>query len=100
MCCHKSVASCLRAKVFLNPCSCRLTPELDVSRWTGENDYFYRGDENCFVVGSGSGGRAALWIDADLNLGRTQSCPTFDNEPLVQTEDFLVKSLECWAFVM
>lgn len=39
-----------------------------------------------------------LWIDADIYHGRTQSCDTFDNEPLTgENEDFIVKAIEVWS---
>jgi hypothetical protein len=74
-----------------------MRPEFAPFKWTGENDYFFKGDTNSFVVGSGNG-KFGIWIDSDLNQGRTQSCPTFDNEPLTKEEDFTIQALECWAF--
>lgn len=44
-------------------------------------------------------GRFGLWLDGDLNQGRTQTCKTFANEPLSPDEDFWVRTLECWAFM-
>lgn len=55
------------------------------------------GEPRNFIIGSANG-KFALWIDEDLNQGRTESCSTFDNQPLT-TEDFTIKALECWAFV-
>ena len=66
--------------------------------WTGENNYFFRLTNEGLIVGSGDG-NFALWIDAEFYKGRSQSCSTFDSEPLT-TEDFTVKVLECWAFEM
>lgn len=44
-------------------------------------------------------GKFGLWLDGDLYLGRTQTCNTYGNEPLAPQEDFVVKTLECWAFL-
>lgn len=43
-------------------------------------------------------GHFGLYIDSDLNCGRTDSCSTFGNPPLTPESDFVVKILECWAF--
>eukprot|EP00095_Tigriopus_kingsejongensis_P000312 maker-scaffold292_size219010-snap-gene-0.23 protein:Tk00312 transcript:maker-scaffold292_size219010-snap-gene-0.23-mRNA-1 annotation:"oxidation resistance protein 1-like isoform x4" len=73
-------------------------PQFDVFHWTGENEYFLRCDQNNIFIGSGNG-RFAIWLDGDLNQGRTEASPTFDNQPLT-SEDFTLKTLECWAFVL
>lgn len=44
-------------------------------------------------------GKFGLWLDGDLNQGRSQRCSTYANDPLAPEEDFVVKTLECWAFV-
>lgn len=44
-------------------------------------------------------GKFGLWLDGDLNQGRTEACNTYGNEPLVNEQDFVVKILECWAFL-
>ena len=78
----------------------RLKPTIKAFNWTGENNFFYRVDTQCLIVGS-SKGKFGLWIDRDLNNGRSQSCATFDSEPLAgNSEDFVLKTLECWAFDM
>lgn len=46
-----------------------------------------------------SSGKFGLWLDGDLNQGRSQRCSTYANEPLAPEEDFVMKTLECWAFV-
>uniref|UniRef100_A0A1I8HHF5 Oxidation resistance protein 1 n=1 Tax=Macrostomum lignano TaxID=282301 RepID=A0A1I8HHF5_9PLAT len=69
--------------------------------WTGENMFFMRGDLDHFAIGS-SGGRCAIWLDADLCRGRSQPCETFNSPVLCgdsTEEDFLVRDLEIWAFV-
>ena len=74
-----------------------LRPDFAAYKWTGENEYFFKGNADSFVVGSGNG-KFGIWIDADLNKGSTQTCPTFDNDPLTRNGDFTVQALECWAF--
>lgn len=44
-------------------------------------------------------GKFGIWLDGDLNQGRTEACNTYGNEPLVNEQDFVVKILECWAFL-
>ena len=50
---------------------------------------------NYFVICSGLFG---LWLDGDLNHGRSHSCKTFDNETLSSKEDFICRGLEAWSF--
>lgn len=77
-----------------------LKPELRTFNWTGENNFFYRCDNSCLVVGS-SQGKFGLWLDRDLNKGRSQPCATFDSDHLTGvSEDFTLSTLECWAFEM
>ena len=77
-----------------------LKPAIEAFKWTGENNFFYRVNYDHVIVGS-SGGKFGLWIDRDLNKGRSQTCATFDNEPLAgDSEDFSIKTLECWTFDM
>ncbi|GFU12072.1 nuclear receptor coactivator 7 [Nephila pilipes] len=73
-------------------------PEFKIFHWSGENDYFIKGNVDSFFVGS-SEGHFGLWLDDDLFHGRTNSCQTFANDPLCPEEDFEVKSLEAWGFV-
>ncbi|VDO43171.1 unnamed protein product [Onchocerca flexuosa] len=48
-----------------------------------------------------SGGHYGLWLDADLNHGRTQACETFQNEPLTdESEDFSIQFVEAYGFRM
>lgn len=48
-------------------------------------------------VCSGGGEGNALYIDSELNHGRTGCCTTFDNPPLC-AESFQVALLEVWGF--
>jgi len=75
----------------------RFDGHVHVYSWTGENSYFIKGNNESLAIGAGDG-RFGLWLDGDLNQGRSQSCKTFANEPLSPNEDFWVKTLECWAF--
>ncbi|MEE6506771.1 hypothetical protein FKM82_007845 [Ascaphus truei] len=54
---------------------------------------FMSGSNLGIIVGGGGG--QALNIDADLNIGRTEHCETFDNPPLCQ-ENFHIQHLEVW----
>jgi len=74
-----------------------LKPTFNVYKWTGENTYFFKVDNDCMIIGSSKGSNA-IWVDADLYQGRTRACGTFDNPSLMKGEDFTLKTLECWAF--
>ncbi|XP_014223381.1 TLD domain-containing protein 2 isoform X8 [Trichogramma pretiosum] len=76
----------------------RFSPRFQVFNWTGDNVYFIKGNNESLAIGSGDG-KFGLWLDGDLYQGRTQSCSTYGNEPLAPSEDFVVKTLECWAFI-
>lgn len=45
-----------------------------------------------------SDGRVGLWIHHDLMHGHTETCPTFDNEPLAAQPDFECLGIEIWGF--
>ncbi|ESN96810.1 hypothetical protein HELRODRAFT_193374 [Helobdella robusta] len=66
--------------------------------WTGSNNFFIYGGNNCISIGSGDGAHG-LWFDEDLFRGRTQRCLTFNNDLLTEAEDFVVKYLETWRFI-
>ncbi|XP_055685874.1 TLD domain-containing protein 2 isoform X28 [Lutzomyia longipalpis] len=76
----------------------KFNPSFKVFHWTGENLYFIKGNPESLSIGAGDG-IFGLWLDGDLNQGRSQHCSTYGNEPLAPQEDFVVKTLECWAFV-
>ncbi|XP_023178943.2 uncharacterized protein LOC111604925 isoform X3 [Drosophila hydei] len=76
----------------------KFNPSFKVFHWTGENMYFIKGNMESLSIGAGDG-RFGLWLDGDLNQGRSQHCSTYGNEPLAPQEDFVIKTLECWAFV-
>lgn len=77
----------------------RTVPSFTVYNWSGDNPHFARGNADGLSVGAGEG-QFGLWLDSSLCQGRSQSCSTFNNQPLVPAEagDFVVKTLECWAF--
>ncbi|KAJ8951799.1 hypothetical protein NQ318_019772 [Aromia moschata] len=70
----------------------------NVYNWTGENLYFIKGNNESLSIGAGDG-KFGLWLDGDLYLGRSESCKTYGNDPLTPKRDFVVKTLECWAFI-
>ncbi|XP_036139003.1 nuclear receptor coactivator 7 isoform X4 [Monomorium pharaonis] len=76
----------------------RFTPRFQCFNWTGDNLYFIKGNNESLAIGAGDG-KFGLWLDGDLYQGRTQSCSTYGNEQLAPREDFVVKTLECWAFI-
>lgn len=76
----------------------KFNPSFKVFHWTGENLYFIKGNPESLSIGAGDG-KFGLWLDGDLNQGRSQQCSTYANEPLSPQEDFVVKTMECWAFV-
>ncbi|KAJ8322197.1 hypothetical protein KUTeg_000668 [Tegillarca granosa] len=73
-------------------------PEFQIFRWTGENNFFMKGNAESLSIGAGQG-VFGLWFDGDLYHGRTNRCETYDNDLLTVSEDFVVKGLEAWAFV-
>ncbi|KAH0631850.1 hypothetical protein JD844_019727 [Phrynosoma platyrhinos] len=52
---------------------------------------FMAGSVECIIIGGGDG--QALYIDADLNHGRTGHCNTFNNQPLC-SESFQIAVME------
>ncbi|XP_053382496.1 nuclear receptor coactivator 7-like isoform X4 [Mercenaria mercenaria] len=73
-------------------------PEFKVFNWTGENNFFIKGNQESLSIGAGQG-VFGLWFDEDLYHGRTNKCETFDNDILTCSEDFVVKGVEAWAFI-
>ncbi|XP_060560372.1 nuclear receptor coactivator 7-like isoform X4 [Ruditapes philippinarum] len=73
-------------------------PEFKVFNWTGENNFFIKGNQESLSIGAGQG-VFGLWFDEDLYHGRTNKCETFDNDLLTSSEDFVVKGVEAWAFI-
>jgi len=72
-------------------------PTWHLYSWSGDNQLFVRGTASDLVVGAGEG-QFGIWLDSGLFKGRSQSCKTYQNEPLSSQGDFIVKSVECWTF--
>lgn len=72
-------------------------PSFKVFKWTGENNFFTKGNSEGVYFGAGEG-LHGLWFDGDLLNGHTQKSKTFDNELLTSAEFFQIKSLEVWTF--
>ncbi|KAI6237601.1 hypothetical protein M3Y95_00282500 [Aphelenchoides besseyi] len=75
------------------------TRELRSYTWTGENQFFINATREFLSFGAG-GGHYGLYLDADLNVGRSQRCATFNNEPLAGgvKEDFQIQFVEAFGF--
>ncbi|XP_063791086.1 TBC1 domain family member 24 isoform X2 [Pseudophryne corroboree] len=56
---------------------------------------FMAGSTDCIIIGGGDG--QALYLDSDLNYGRTSHCNTFNNQPLC-SETFQIATIEVWGF--
>uniref|UniRef100_A0A8C7NW45 TBC1 domain family member 24 n=1 Tax=Oncorhynchus mykiss TaxID=8022 RepID=A0A8C7NW45_ONCMY len=77
----------------------RLSPFLSARHFnlnSRNTSMFMAGNVDSIIVGGGEGN--ALYIDGELNHGRTARCTTFDNPPLCSTESFQVALLEVWGF--
>ncbi|XP_063309430.1 TBC1 domain family member 24-like [Pelobates fuscus] len=75
----------------------RLSPFLSVRHFqlpSKTASMFMSGNNQGIIIGGGGG--QALNIDADLNIGRTEHCETFDNPPLCE-ENFHIQHLEVWG---
>lgn len=59
-----------------------LFSELRHYSWTGENQFFVHGQKDCLSIGAGHG-HNGLWVDADLNHGRSQRYGTIRGEDMV-----------------
>ncbi|XP_036390410.1 TBC1 domain family member 24 [Megalops cyprinoides] len=76
----------------------RLSPFLSARHFhlnSRNTSMFMAGNVDSIIVGGGEGN--ALYIDAELNHGRTARCTTFDNPPLC-SETFQIAILEVWGF--
>ncbi|KAM3716989.1 TLD domain-containing protein [Dirofilaria immitis] len=69
---------------------------LRIYPWSGLNQFFVKASMDSLSIGA-SGGHYGLWLDSDLDHGRTQPCETFQNEPLTnESEDFSVQFVEAY----
>ena len=76
--------------------------DVEVFRWTGANDECQLLSHNRIAAGSGiidGGDGFGFIIDDELSRGSTSSCATYENPPLVSSENgrFEVANLEVWA---
>ena len=75
-----------------------VNPFLRVWKWSGgRNSLFVLCSNSAVCVGIDDG-KFAIYLDADLNRGRSQSCETFGNELLTPTGDFQAAVVEVWTF--
>ncbi|GAM18493.1 hypothetical protein SAMD00019534_016680 [Acytostelium subglobosum LB1] len=72
-----------------------LLPELQVFKWTKENDMFLQTSHEYLAVGGGS--MFGLWMDADFDHGFSGTCETFNNTTLSHRNDFVPLVVECWS---
>jgi len=77
--------------------------EMEKFCWVGEGaekdraqQLFMSGDNTFVTVGGGDG--TGLYLDENLEFGRTESCRTFNNPPLAQEKDFIVSVVEVYGF--
>eukprot|EP01117_Protostelium_nocturnum_P020465 TRINITY_DN9215_c0_g1_i1.p1 TRINITY_DN9215_c0_g1~~TRINITY_DN9215_c0_g1_i1.p1 ORF type:complete len:639 (+),score=172.39 TRINITY_DN9215_c0_g1_i1:40-1956(+) len=73
-----------------------ISPKLRVFKWSRSNNLFVN-VSNEIRIGGGSG--VGLYIDNDLELGYSEACPTFQNDPLLSNRkrDFNIKTLEVYG---
>ncbi|ORY51663.1 TLD-domain-containing protein, partial [Rhizoclosmatium globosum] len=74
-------------------------PDVRVFKATGANDYLILGEAHMIALGGGEG-HFGLWVDQDLYNGHSGPCQTFNNERLSSKAEFVIQSLELWAFEM
>ena len=68
-------------------------------KWNGDpkKNHFIACSTDYFSVGIDDG-KFAIYLDSALNQGRSQSCLTFNNDPLTPKEDFVASQVEMWTF--
>jgi len=64
--------------------------------WTSQNECFMYADHDLFGMGGGDG-RHAFVIQQDLLKGHSSPTPTFRNDVLAGSDDFVVRNIEVWA---
>jgi len=68
-------------------------------KWSRKNDYFVMGRKDKLVIGGGGDG-PGLQFDSMISEGSSQSCVTFENEPLAGSSTrFQILKLELFWFV-
>lgn len=69
-----------------------------IYKWNGESKgIFIHCTQDDLSVG-GAEGKFAIFLDSNLNQGRSQACQTFKNLPLTPKEDFIASHVELWTF--
>ncbi len=66
-------------------------------RWRQTNSLFMWSDHNSVAMGGGGKGFAFV-LTNDFFSGSTNRSETYDNEPLVASNEFTIDNLEVWAF--
>lgn len=64
---------------------------------TGKNPYFIISEPEFLAVGCGDG-KFGLFLDQDLFNGQTNRVPTFDNDILSSSREFVCLGIEVWRF--
>jgi len=59
-------------------------------------ELFMSADNTMITVGGGGG--TAIYLDENLKFGRTETCTSFNNEPLCSNTDFTISSIEVFGF--
>jgi len=59
-------------------------------------ELFMSADNTMITIGGGGG--TALYLDENLRFGRTETCSTFNNDPLCTATDFSISAIEVFGF--
>ncbi|KNE67826.1 hypothetical protein AMAG_12543 [Allomyces macrogynus ATCC 38327] len=70
--------------------------ELQTYHWTGLNDFFLLGEPSYFAVGAGDG-KFAIYLDSNLEHGKSNPTETFDNPVLASNTTFMCLDCEVWG---
>lgn len=65
--------------------------------WTHKNNYFQLGNARRGLA-MGGGGHFGLMLDGELHRGSSDTCATFDNQPLAGRKTFSAADVEVWGF--
>lgn len=75
-----------------------VNPDLQVWKWSGgRNNFFVLCSNTAICVGIDDG-KFAIFLNENLDRGRSQPCETFGNELLTSTGDFQAAVVEVWTF--
>mmetsp|Transcript_22352 Transcript_22352/g.51547 ORF Transcript_22352/g.51547 Transcript_22352/m.51547 type:complete len:366 (-) Transcript_22352:162-1259(-) len=74
--------------------------EVKVYKWSGANRYLQFLDSSAKMVAFGGGGGSfGLCVERDFQVGSTDRCVTFENEPLCPDTNFEIVDVECYGFL-